>query len=277
MNVLIAIFFAVLGAVVGSFLGVIVTRLNTGMTIGGRSRCFSCRTTLRWFELIPVASFIAQRGRCRSCQSVIPSRDFMIELVTALAFLGVGMRFAAEAVYQPFFWLSVLVLLIIASLLIVISFYDLKHTIVPDKIVFPLIGIAFVSIFLVQPAVSFLVQPAFMVPSLWHGLAGILIPLPFFLIWLLSKGRLMGFGDIKLMVAIGWLLGMSFGISAVIIAFWIGALFSIGVIALQRLPRLFRVGKQFIIGSEIPFAPFLALGWYIVLIFDVNLLALPFM
>lgn len=276
MTAVSAVLFAVLGAIVGSFLGVIVTRLNTGMSIGGRSRCFSCRKTLRWFELVPILSFLAQRGRCRTCHSSIPSRDFFIELVTASAFFGIGWRFGEQAFIVPFFWVAIVVILIITSLFIIISFYDLKHTIVPDKIVFPLIGIGFVSLFLVQPSISFLIQPGVFLPTWTHALAGIVIPLPFFLIWLFSKGRLMGFGDIKLMIAIGWLLGLPYGVSAVIIAFWIGAVCSILILTMQRLSRLFRSNKQFIINSEIPFAPFLALGWYSVLMFGINLLAIPF-
>lgn len=275
MSILIAFLFGILGVIIGSFLGVVVDRLNTGMSLGGRSMCLSCRHTLRWFELIPVVSFILQRGRCRICKSAIPKQVFLIESVTGLVFFTLALRFISQIGFSSNLWVTIGVFGIIFSLLIAISFYDLKHTIVPDVFVYPFLIITIVLLFFMTPRLSFELH-SFVWPNFWDIASGFLIPLPFFLLWLFSRGRLMGFGDIKLMAGIGWLAGLYFGIASIILAFWGGALISLGIIAVDKIIRLFRKRKRFILSSEIPFAPFLVLGLYLVIIFRINILALPF-
>ncbi|MEK7062408.1 MAG: hypothetical protein AAB946_00060, partial [Patescibacteria group bacterium] len=98
--------------------------------------------------------------------------------------------------------------------------------------------------------------------------SGILIPLPFALIWLFSRGRLMGLGDAKLMAGMGLLLGLSGGISAVFISFWLGGAF---VFILYLYKKLFKTSYNITMKSELPFAPFLIVGAILTFIFGINL------
>ena len=112
-------------------------------------------------------------------------------------------------------------------------------------------------------------------------LAGIIISLPFFLLWLVSRGAWMGFGDVKLALGIGFLLGIPSGIYAIVLAFWIGGLVGIILLSLSAISKkavnnnqLLILGKRFTIKSEIPFGPFLILGTFLAFMFEWDFLHL---
>jgi prepilin signal peptidase PulO-like enzyme (type II secretory pathway) len=272
----------IFGGIIGSFLNVIALRLNTGKGVGGRSQCFSCRKTLAWYELIPFVSFIIQKGKCRGCRAAIHPQYFAAEILTGIIFTGlfsaiwhmslVGFSLISgtHIILTAFFWL------IIFALLVIILLYDFRHMIVPDSIVYPVIVLSFVSLFFRGITTAFLpvITNSFSLPSFIQVLAGPLIALPFFIVWLISKGKLFGFGDIKLMVAIGWLLGVWRGIDAVILSFWIAAGVVLVITILQRI-GLFQNKKRLIMSTAIPFAPFLVFGLYIILVFGFRILPLP--
>ncbi len=229
----------ILGTIIGSFLNVLILRWNTGESIAvDRSRCFSCGRTLRWYELIPVFSFLIQGGRCRTCASRISWQYPLVEM-------GTGVLFALVAwLFPPLSLVAILadaLYLAIISTLMVISVYDLRHKIIPDLLAY---FFAFLSIVLI------LLQASVGVFSWWSIAAGPLLALPLFLLWLISGGRWMGLGDSKLMLGIGWFLGLNAGGAALVLAFWIGAIVGIVLIAAKHL-RL---------KSEVPFAPFLIIG-----------------
>lgn len=248
MNVLFATYAFLFGLIIGSFLNVVIARFRTGMSLSGRSRCFSCGKTLSWYELIPLLSFIFQRGRCRVCHTRISWRYPLVELLGGFAFplvfLKVGVGTPSALLYG----------FVIASLLIAIAVYDVRHKIIPDLFVYLL------SIFALGGIVW---QHSLTLPTLatlWHVLAGPLLFLPFALMWFFSRGTWIGFGDAKLAWGIGWLLGLSKGIVAILFSFWIGAVVSIGAIAISKSHGLFSTHKRFTMKSEIPFGPFLVLG-----------------
>lgn len=246
------------GILVGSFLNVVVLRYRTGMGLSGRSKCFSCSKTLRWFELVPLASFLVQRGRCRRCKSSISWQYPAVELATGLV---TGLLVAVHG----FTWAALLYVLA-SWLLIAITVYDLRHFIIPDPWT---VGIA---------ALGIVGQVAGILPLVPAGrgwldiAAGFLFALPFVLLWLLSKGRLMGLGDPKLMLALGLLLGFWPGLSALAAAFWIGSLVSIGLVIASKLRRKSQVTMQ----TAVPFGPFLALGAILHMLLPVPLLSLFF-
>lgn len=153
--------------------------------------------------------------------------------------------------------------------MIIIFVYDIKHKIIPDALVFTFAGIALV-FRLMRTDFSMLNTLA-----LFDLFAGILFFIPFFLLWFVSRGRWIGLGDGKLALGIGWLLGFIHGVSAIIIAFWIGALLSVMLVLIFRLKAR---SSHITMKSEVPFAPFLILGLIIVFIypFDVFNLALLF-
>lgn len=272
METLLVIFAGIFGGIVGSFLNVVIFRYNTGKGLGGRSMCMACCKTLSWYELLPLISFILQRGRCRSCGAKIDSQYFIVEAITAITFALVPLVYNFNSFsFVP----AVLFAFIAISLLMIITVYDIKHLIMPNVFVYAFIAISFVQLFMpILTGGSIW----FATPSWQQLLAGVLLPLPFLILWLISKGRWIGFGDIKFMIGIGWLLGLAQGGTAVIFSFWIGTLWIIGVYLFHVLKgllstrRLVQINLQRIIGKEIPFAPFLILATYIVFISRFDLL-----
>ena len=119
--------FALFGLIIGSFLNVIILRLHTGQSSSGRSGCMSCGAQLSWTELVPVFSFFALRGRCKTCGSSISHQYWIVEVLTAVLF--------ALIASQNFGLLISAFYVVVASLLVVIGAYDLRHTIIPNKLV----------------------------------------------------------------------------------------------------------------------------------------------
>lgn len=264
MEILLASSSFILGTIIGSFLNVVILRYNTGRGLEGRSTCLSCGKSLKWIDLIPILSFLLLRGQCRYCGSRFSLQYPLIELVTGVIFAVLaGMLF--EGLFNIVFLLKLIYVFAIASLLIAISVYDLKHTIIPDKLVYVLVFLSFASLF---------ANGALSTEAL---LAGPLTALPLGFLWLVSGGKWMGLGDAKLQLALGWLLGLTQGVSALVLSFWIGAAVSVGVITIpyviQRM-YLFGTVSKLTMKSEIAFGPFLVLGFVITWMFNIDLISL---
>lgn len=249
MDITFIVFAFILGTIIGSFLNVVAYRYNTGMTLGGRSQCFTCGRTLSWMELVPVLSFIVQGGACKNCRSKISWQYPLVELGTGILFALIFVFFPPYALTAGIFTLFYL---IITSILVVITVYDTRHKIIPDSLVYTFAALALAHLF-ISPELSF------QIPTVSALLAGPVLALPFFLLWLVSKGAWIGLGDAKLVLGIGWTLGMAAGISAIILAFWIGAIISVLWMKIAL--------KKFKARYEIPFGPYLILGMYLVLFF----------
>jgi prepilin signal peptidase PulO-like enzyme (type II secretory pathway) len=244
----------IFGTIVGSFLNVVALRFNTGKGLGGRSMCMSCGKTLTWKELVPIFSFVAQKGSCRKCKSKISWQYPLVEFIAGAIFVLIFMTFPPVSALAG---LTTLIQVIAACLLLVISVYDIKHKIIPDILVYTFDGLAFVSIFIGGSS-------WWHVPSLSMLISGPILALPFALLWLVSEGKWMGLGDAKLVLGLGWFLGISAGINAIILAFWIAA--AISVI------WLYAIYGKFKHKTEIPFGPYLIIGFYLVLLFGIQVL-----
>jgi leader peptidase (prepilin peptidase)/N-methyltransferase len=212
----------IFGLIIGSFLNVVILRMNTGRSIAnGRSKCPRCNTTLSWYHLVPVVSFLGLRGKCANCKSRISFQYPLVELITAIVFTFIYTAVIANHGFTLVALLVFIFSITVASLLIVIFVYDIKHTIIPDMIVY---------LFIISSLIS-IVWSIFTVAGFQPGMAlvdGVLVALPFFLLWAFSKGRAMGFGDVKLALGIGWLLGLAAGFSVVFFGFLIGRTLFIG-------------------------------------------------
>ncbi|MCA9352579.1 prepilin peptidase [Patescibacteria group bacterium] len=278
MNTLIIVIATVFGLLVGSFLNVIALRFHIGKGIRGRSQCFSCNHVLGWKDLIPLFSFVLQKGRCRYCLSHISVDNLYAELCTGVFFGLIAGRAAlfGEIPLTLGYFISTLFLFILFSILIVIFLYDVRHKIIPDVLSLVFGVMSFVSIFLFDVANHIFTYTGVHMPSWFHIFSGILIPLPFVVLWFISRGRWIGLGDPKLMVGIGFLLGFERGVSAVFLSFWLGALFALGLMLMNALfhKTLLRKGKKSIMKAELPFAPFLIIATLVVLIGDANVLLL---
>ncbi len=264
MEILIFIFIFLFGTIIGSFLNVVIYRLNTSRKIvNSRSVCFSCDKTLYWYEMIPVLSFLIQKGRCRGCASRISHQYPIVEIITGVLFTALAYHFVPVLSFSSTMYVVALSYYVfIFSILLVITVYDIRHKIIPDKLVYLFIFLTFVLLFLNFTGAGGL----FVVPTLWQVLAGPLLAIPFGLVWLLSRGRLMGFGDVKLILGIGFLLGISVGLSALFLAFWLGAFVGIVMLFLKKLIVCMK--------TEIPFAPFLVFGIFIAFIFEMTIFSL---
>ncbi len=243
------------GIIIGSFLNVVSLRFRTGMGIGGRSKCMSCGKELIWLELIPLLSFFIQKGKCRKCKAKISWQYPLVEFMAGAVFVLIFLRFTPISYPTA---LGTVIQMIIACLLFVIVIYDIKHKIIPDQFVYSFDILAFAGLFVGGSS-------WWHVPNYESLIAGPLLAAPFAFIWVVSKGKWMGLGDSKLILGIGWMLGINSGINALVLAFWIGAAASIVwlLIAYREIrPR-----------TEIPFGPYLIMGMYLVLLFGVQVIS----
>ncbi len=242
----------IFGAIAGSFLNVVALRWDVG-NFGGRSKCPNCSKTLEWYELIPILSFILQRGKCKGCRGNISFQYPLVEAATGLAFATV---FNSSL---PLF--HNILLLAVFCFYIVILIYDFRYKIIPNALVYPSIILSLV--FRALSGGTFL-----------DWLAGPLIFLFFGSIWYFSQGRAMGFGDAKLGLSVGLLLGAAQGFSAIVLSFWFGAAYSLSYILLHKFGFVTK-GKRLTMKSEIPFAPFIILGAWVGLVLSLNILNVP--
>ena len=260
------------GLVIGSFLNVVVYRHGSGMRLNGRSKCLSCGKTLTARMLVPLFSFMLMRGRCVYCSAKLSFQYPLIEAVAGVLFVVIAHK---NGLFLPDVSSHALIIFLMEaaawSTLLVVTVYDLKHNIIPDRFsfIFALLAGVLLSLrshwgLLTLPYIPFLDG----VPPWIDFAAGPLLAAPFALLWFLSGGRAMGFGDAKLAWGIGWFLGFSGGGSALILSFWIAFFPSIAL--------LFIRGKHFTMKSEIPFAPFLVLGTLVVYVFGVSILSWAF-
>ncbi|MDQ3244763.1 MAG: prepilin peptidase [bacterium] len=261
MEIILTAMFFVLGLIIGSFLNVVILRYNTQKDLGGRSACMSCAQKLQWYELVPLFSYLGLMGRCKTCKTKISIQYPLVECLTGLLFVFLFSKFATLIFADNlFFAISFGYYAIIFSVLIVIAVYDLKHKIIPDLLVFIFGILAFIGLFLFTDNIF---APHW--PTLLELLSGVILALPFAFLWIVSSGRWMGFGDAKLAIGMGYLVGLSGGISAFFIASIIGAIVGILLILQSR-----KYGMK----TEIPFAPFLVLGTFLVFLLGFNLLIL---
>ena len=267
MTFSIIIIFFILGLIIGSFLNVVILRYNTDRSLGGRSSCMSCQNNLSWYELIPIFSFFALKGRCKTCKTKISIQYPLVELISGVIFASLFWKFSS------LFYLDTLIFaftyayyVIIFSILLIICVYDIKHKIIPDTLVFIFIAFSFVGMFffnLRDYGLNFFPH----IPSFFEFLGTFIVALFFASIWLISHGKWIGLGDAKLALGLGFFLGMIKVLSATVLSFWIGAIVGIILIILNKINGL---SNKINMKSEIPFAPFLVLGAFLVFLFNFN-------
>lgn len=268
MQYLFGIIIFLFGAALGSFINVIADRFNTGLSfMKGRSFCFSCNHILDRKDLFPLLSFLFLKGKCRYCGSKIPKESFFIEIIMGILSVIVALKLGvfynfqfstSIAVWQVF---NFIILNFIFAVILLISIYDLRHFIIPNQ---------FLAAFFVS-SLSYKLLALSLHLAFIDLFSGILLAVPFLAIFIFSKGKWIGLGDVKYIAVIGFFLGVAEGLSAVIIAFWIGAIFSLLALSLRHLKpqiNLPLIKNSLTIKSEIPFGPFLSLG--IILSFYLN-------
>lgn len=226
----------VLGAIVGSFLNVCIYRIPAGLSIvSPPSHCPKCESRIRWYQNIPILSYLFLRGRCGFCRVEIPARYALVEAMSGLLFVVVLYHFGLS--------LATLVYWLFVAVLLVVTFIDLDHQIIPDVISLPGIAVGFLCSFAV-PWLSWV-----------DSLLGILLGggLLLAIAWLyevLTKREGMGGGDVKLLGMIGAFLGWQAIFPVIFFASFGGTLIGIPLMLLKG------EGSRF----ALPFGPFLALA-----------------
>jgi prepilin signal peptidase PulO-like enzyme (type II secretory pathway) len=255
-------FLFIFGLAAGSFINVIGVRYKSGKKllsediISGRSHCPKCEKKLSWYELIPFFSFIFLKGKCRHCKKKISLQYSLIELISGAMFALIPFFLSN----QP--WPIIVVWLLIFSLFLLLSIIDFRLSVIPDQINASLAALGLILMGLNDHYGNFgLFSGSFLRhfsgifgfrENIWaNHLFGAFVGLAvFWLIVFLSRGRAMGWGDVKLGGALGLIFGWPDILMVLMLAFIVGAAFSLALMA--------GGGKK--IKDMIPFGPFLIIG-----------------
>jgi len=251
-----AILIFVIGLIIGSFISSLTWRIPKNISIAkGRSICPKCKKKINWYDNIPLFSYIILSGKCRNCKKKISVRYPLIELFTGILFLIIylgflncsGSLFSSELCY----WKGIIgnftlpYFLIFASILFVILVIDFEKQYIPDGFSFLLIFLSFLLLILSDTNDFYLRLFVSFLPSLF-----------LFLLYLITKGRGMGLGDVKLVLFGGMILDWKLVIIWMSLSFIIGAVVGLILIGLKKAK----------LGSKIPFAPFLIISFIMTLL-----------
>lgn len=243
-----------LGLIVGSFLNCAIFRFGEGESaLLGRSRCPKCRRQLAGIDLVPLVSFFVLRGKCRYCRNPISWQYPAVELATAILFLATAWNFYPALFWGEFFLFSLFQLLgwgIFISAMIMVFVADWRWYLIPD-------GALIVGFFGVLTArASQIAEHYFLFAEFDWRMATDPLAAAFFAgglflaIFLASRGKWMGFGDVKLAFLLGFALGFWPALLALFLASFLGAIIGLGMIWAKKKKM----------SSQIPFGPFLVSG-----------------
>lgn len=235
----------ILALLIGSFLNVVIYRVPRGKSVVfPPSHCPKCNNQLKWHHLIPVLSFILNRGRCSYCRNKISFQYPLVEILNSILWLFLFLKLGLSLNYLFFSLLS--------SILLAMSFIDLEHTIIPDGL--NLIGII----------LGLIYKFSFNYTALGNSFLGLIVGGGIFLLIALVTRGAMGGGDIKLMAVLGFWFGWPQILLVIFLSFIIGAIISIVLLILKIKERK----------DMIPFGPFIALAAYLNLLWGQEMLGL---
>ena len=262
MQFLIYSFVFIFGLIIASFLNSVIYRLSISQDfLFGKSYCPNCKHDLNWSDLIPLISFLVLKGKCRYCKKPISIQYVLVELATAVLFVILIWQ-NIDLIYDftLFRFLNLCFMLYVVCSMIVIFVYDLKHYIIPDKVIFPAIIAAFsYQLFDIWNSFGIWTLDFDILKLLLNPILSAIVSSLFFLsIVLGSRGKWMGMGDVKLAFLMGLFLGFPKILIALFLAFFIGAIIGISLIILGE--KTFK--------SEVPFGPFLIMGTFLALLFE---------
>lgn len=275
MDILIQLLLFAFGTFVGSFINVLGLRYSEKdgfkLAARGRSKCMYCDKSLKWYELVPIFSFIFLGGKCGSCKGKISWQYPVVELLSGLVFFLVPLQLG-QGIPAAIWVLAFLTF-------ILISIIDLRLKIIPDSLTLFIFGLGVLLVgfykwsglfgltngtingsFLGSYAVSFWLGSQNVLLN--YGVAALVGFLFFGAIYFLSRGRAMGFGDVKLAGAVGFLLGWPDIFLALILAFVTGAIYGLALILRGKKDMR----------DTIPFGPFIILGVTLVFFFGYYIL-----
>lgn len=282
-QIIISIALALLGLSAGSFAGALLWRmrakqlvedkkagdkvdpkefkrlksLTKSSIVNGRSQCLDCGYTLKWYDLLPLVSWVSLKGNCRQCKHPIGRLEPILEVGVA-AFFVVSFLLWPHELNGVLPWLQLAVWLLAGVLLASLMAYDKKWMLLPDKLNFAVIGVGVIFSGLV------LLQSESILDTL-VGIGGSVAILSglYFVLHIASKGRLVGFGDVKLGLGLALLLAdWQLAFVALFAANLIGCLIVVPGLLSGKLKR----------NSRVPFGPFLMAGWLVAGLFGAEII-----
>ena len=260
MDYFIALVVFIFGLVIGSFLNVVIFRLDTEEKIvNSRSKCLACGHPLSWYDMFPVFSFLSLGGKCRYCGKKISWQYPLVEAATGIGFVAFFAKFFgtfdmltldAEGVFSALGVLGFLSLIYVFAAMVVMFVFDLRHYIIPDSVIYPAIAVASAWKLAEMLIPGGRLCLASLIPIFFPALlaAGL-----FYALILITKGEGMGGGDVKL----GFLMGMVLGYPNILLALFVGFISG----AVVGVPLV--VGKKKNMKSMVPFGPFLIFGFLV--------------
>ncbi len=247
------------GSMIGSFLNVLILRLPHQKSLGGRSHCPICKRTLTAFDLIPIFSYLALRGNCRGCGERISSRYVIIELVTGILF---ALAFFVISPVWSYEYFALLRVWFIIATLIVVFVVDLEHFLILDTVVYRALAVTLLSniVLDVWRGTSLLSLSSLTL----GGIVAALLPFgALFVLWYLSKGKWIGFGDVKFMLFLGAALTLPAIGVGLFVSFVLGGIIGIGLLVFGNKTMQ----------SKLPLGTFLSVGTLVALLWGNALLS----
>lgn len=283
----------IIGLCLGSLTKAIADRSLTNRTFWGRSYCEKCKKQLAWYDLFPVLSFLSTRGKCRYCKTKLSPEYPLTEFLMGVLIAGIFGRFVPTDVLmlgwqdQILVGLSVLYYCIVLVVLVAVFITDFKTGYIPDRITYPAIWFGLSYLFILSSFKIYLLYEAlrtspigkFLLPPhsnyfyehaldlsqlLFYGaIMALVLGLFFYLLIVLTKGKGMGGGDLKLGVFLGLVFGFPFALVVLMLSFLLGSLFGIGLIMAGK--------KKF--GQTIAFGPFMSVAGIVVIYWGEEILS----
>lgn len=251
MEIFISIYIFIIGLIFGSFFNVCIYRIPEKQSISNPpSHCPNCNTRLKPRDLVPIFSYLLSGRKCRYCKEKISSRYAIVELLTGILFLIVFNKFYLD--------ISTVYYLVLTSMLIIITFIDIDHYIIPDGLL--IIGSIFAIVFNIIFKIITIKESLLGAIICGGGVLAIV-----YLIEFIVKKEVMGGGDIKLFAMIGLFLGIKNSLLSALISVYIGAIFGVIMIICSKIKK-----SEF--NSMIPYGPFISIATLIVMLYGDNII-----
>jgi leader peptidase (prepilin peptidase) / N-methyltransferase len=248
------IIFFIFGLIIGSFLNAVVYRLNAVESLMERSHCPKCKKKIRWFDNVPLLSFILLSAKCRDCGEKISWQYPAVEFVTGVVFALIGNYFFLS--FDSASWMQAAYYLAIFSLLFVIFVYDIKYMEIPMLVLWLGVGVT-LAYFISSDWHDFALAVSIVDLKTVAGLLGGLVAFLFFFgLAAYSKETWMGYGDAYIGMLAGLVVGWPNIIPTLMLSFTIGALISVELIIFRKKTMK----------SQVPFAPFLITSVFLIII-----------
>ena len=257
LQVVVLTFLILISLVIGSFLNVLIYRLPIGESLTKKnSHCPKCGHMLKWYENIPLLSYVIQKGKCRGCKELISIQYPIIEFLSVCAFVIAYIRFGLS--------LETFLFTLLLQMFIVIFMIDLRYQIIPDSINVVIIVLGVISLFITHTSINQVLVINYIDKLIGFGVAlGLLLIFIFF--EKILKKELMGGGDLKLFFGIGVFMVWQLLLLGLFLA-------SVVALITEMLKKL--INSEKFLNKVIPFGPYLVIGFSLAYIFGLDIISL---